>query len=328
MERKDWVDRARGIGIVLVVFGHVLRGLGSAGLVPAQSGLWTLDYVFYTFHMPLFFLLSGLFVERSLSKGRETFWRSKLETVVYPYFLWSLIQGLLLVALAGVTNNSSSPWLRLGSILWQPLAPFWFLYSLFFCHLLFALLRGLDRRVLLAVAALAYVAGEIYRGGAHDIAPLPDTTRGFLFYVLGVLAMERNWPNLAVRPSIPVLAAAVFAISVAVGLRWDIPYEALWPAAVAGIFLTLGLAQSAFPGARLFQELGRYSMVIFVTHIIVASGLRIILMRFTSIHDPALHLALGVCAGLLLPIVAYRIASRLEIERWLGWPAERRLTVG
>jgi fucose 4-O-acetylase-like acetyltransferase len=321
MDRSDWVDRARGIGIVLVVFGHVLRGLANAGMFPGDSPIWSFDYGVYTFHMPLFFLLSGLFVERSLRKGVRPFWRSKFLTVVYPYFLWSLVQGLLLVGFAGMTNNASSPWLRLGSILWLPLAPFWFLYSLFFCHLLFVLLRKLDRRVLLALAVLAYVAGEVYRGGSHDISPVPDTTRGFLFYVLGVMAAERSWPLTALRPGIWASSAIVMIASVVLGLAWSIPYEALWPAALAGIVLLVALAQLDFPAARFVQMLGRYSMVIFVTHIIIASGLRIILLRFTPIQDPALHLLIGLCAGLLLPVVAYRVAAWLGIELWLGWPA-------
>ena len=320
MDRSDWVDRARGIGIVLVVFGHVLRGLANAGMFPPDASIWLLDYAVYTFHMPLFFLLSGLFAERSLSKGAGPFWRSKLLTVVYPYFLWSLVQGLLLVAFAGMTNNASSPWLRLGSILWLPLAPFWFLYSLFFCHLLFAFLRKLDRRVLLGLAVLAYVAGEVYRGGSHDISPVPDTTRGFMFYVLGVVATERTWLAMATRARIWIVSAVVLLASVPLGLAWRIPYEAMWPAALAGIALTVALAQVDFPAARVFQILGRVSMVIFLIHIIIASGLRIILLRFMPIQDPALHLLLGISAGLLLPILAYRMAAWLRIELWLGWP--------
>lgn len=293
-------------------------------MFPADAAIWRVDYAVYAFHMPLFFLLSGLFAERSLSKGAGPFWRSKLLTVAYPYFLWSLVQGLLLVGFAGMTNNSSSPWQRLGSILWMPLAPFWFLYSRFFCRLLFALLRKLDRRVLRGLAMLAYVAGEIYRGGSHDISPLPDTTRGFLFYVLGVVAIERAWPAMATRARIWAVSAVVLLASVALGLAWRIPYEAVWPAALAGIALTIALAQVDFPAARVFKMLGRFSMVIFLTHIIIASGLRMILLRFPPIQDPALHLLFGVSAGLLLPILTYRVAARLRIEPWLGWPARPR----
>ena len=55
--RFDWVDTAKGLGIILVVIAHV----------------WTKgpvrDFI-YSFHMPLFFLLSGY-----MSKPRPMFER-------------------------------------------------------------------------------------------------------------------------------------------------------------------------------------------------------------------------------------------------------------
>lgn len=52
--RQDWPDLARGIGIVLVVIGHVWRGLMATGL-PIDPGLFAaVDGLIYAFHMPLF----------------------------------------------------------------------------------------------------------------------------------------------------------------------------------------------------------------------------------------------------------------------------------
>ena len=59
--RSHWVDYAKAIGIVLVVYGHVLKGLHSAGIKMPEA-FYELSYsIVYTFHMPLFFFLSGLF---------------------------------------------------------------------------------------------------------------------------------------------------------------------------------------------------------------------------------------------------------------------------
>ena len=53
--RIRWLDAARGYGILLVIFAHVdysfLRG------------------IIYTFHMPLFFFLSGYVFEREDQKN-------------------------------------------------------------------------------------------------------------------------------------------------------------------------------------------------------------------------------------------------------------------
>ncbi len=88
--RVAWVDVAKGIGIFLVVEGHVLPGLQSAGLLPTDEqspGLRFLHDWTYAFHMPLFFFLSGLFVLRSAQGGLARFLDGKLRTVLYPYLL-------------------------------------------------------------------------------------------------------------------------------------------------------------------------------------------------------------------------------------------------
>ena len=50
----DWVNNAKGLGIILVVFGHVWRGINAKGLLNNTTFLFIDDLV-YSFHMPLFF---------------------------------------------------------------------------------------------------------------------------------------------------------------------------------------------------------------------------------------------------------------------------------
>ena len=59
--RLAWMDAARGAGIVLVVLGHTERGLLNGELLVHVDEYAWLDNRIYAFHMPLFFLLSGIF---------------------------------------------------------------------------------------------------------------------------------------------------------------------------------------------------------------------------------------------------------------------------
>jgi len=52
--RLSWVDVAKGIGIILVVYGHIARGLVSAHLMPDDAVFRMVDSAIYSFHMPLF----------------------------------------------------------------------------------------------------------------------------------------------------------------------------------------------------------------------------------------------------------------------------------
>ena len=58
--RDESLDIAKGFGIILVVLGHCLDGLIASNYFPTTVlwptlAVWTI----YTFHMPLFFVVSG-----------------------------------------------------------------------------------------------------------------------------------------------------------------------------------------------------------------------------------------------------------------------------
>jgi fucose 4-O-acetylase-like acetyltransferase len=56
MKQRDiWVDYAKGIGILLVVYGHVARGMANAGITINETLYQLADSMIYSFHMPLFF---------------------------------------------------------------------------------------------------------------------------------------------------------------------------------------------------------------------------------------------------------------------------------
>lgn len=69
MERIKWVDVAKGWGIVMVIYGHIATDYLSTWL--------------YTFHVPLFFFLSGYFFNPA--KAPHAFFKSKAKSLLLPY---------------------------------------------------------------------------------------------------------------------------------------------------------------------------------------------------------------------------------------------------
>src|SRR5215210_2136145 len=64
-KRYHWVDYLRGVVILLVVYHHTYIGIQRSGIdVPASIA--DANMVFYSFRMPLFFIISGIFISRSL----------------------------------------------------------------------------------------------------------------------------------------------------------------------------------------------------------------------------------------------------------------------
>lgn len=76
--RIRFLDVAKGIGILCVVLGHA--AIESLGVEPSRSGQLTME-VCFSFHMPLFFLISGYFMHPE----RDFQWRKESKQLVLTY---------------------------------------------------------------------------------------------------------------------------------------------------------------------------------------------------------------------------------------------------
>lgn len=310
--RIDWIDIAKGLGIILVVLGHTERGLGSSGIAP-ESWKYGLDFYLYTFHMPLFMFLSGLNVPHSLRAGRREFLMRKLPTIVWPYLLWSLIIGAVGTLLSSLTNNPGD-WGDFAKIAWRPISPFWFLYALFVYCVVLAI-TGLRAVVLVPLSFLAFGVGLMF---ANDTL-IQQLLHFLIFFVAGALLAPRLLG--ANREPAWWLVVAVtiawFAVTAAVGAPSDHRYFSAWglPSALLGIsfMILLAIKTKGLPSSVL-AELGRASMPIYVMHILATAGTRIVLSRLHLTDSPLVYVVACTTAGVLGPYVGYLILRRL---RWL-----------
>ena len=84
----DWIDIAKGIGIILVVFAHTI-----VPQIRENSFRAKFVWIFiYNFHMPLFFFLSGYLFEKGLPKytDKGKFVLGKLKYLMIPYLTFSV----------------------------------------------------------------------------------------------------------------------------------------------------------------------------------------------------------------------------------------------
>lgn len=86
--RLDYVDRAKGVMVLLVIVGHICQYDFCRG---KDEPLFRF---IYSFHMPLFFLLSGYVMGVSRQKlqsqpFRTWLWR-KVQTLLIPFVIWGL----------------------------------------------------------------------------------------------------------------------------------------------------------------------------------------------------------------------------------------------
>ena len=93
-------DVLKGLGIILVVMGHNIQ-FGSGREYLADDRLFFGNFLFkliYTFHMPLFMLISGYFF--SMSAKRHTIreiCRSRFYKIFVPMAMWNLVHFLVTI---------------------------------------------------------------------------------------------------------------------------------------------------------------------------------------------------------------------------------------
>ncbi|WP_404381683.1 acyltransferase [Knoellia locipacati] len=88
-------DVARGIAILAIVVGHVVRGLAADDLVPRTSPLvLEVDDAFYSFHLTIFAVLLGVFLRPGVEKhGPGAYVRSRVALFAYLYAVWTVLFG-------------------------------------------------------------------------------------------------------------------------------------------------------------------------------------------------------------------------------------------
>lgn len=139
--RLDYLDMAKGIGIILVVTGH--SGMASESVVTWLA----------SFHMPLFFILSGmlLYYKKEEERPIRDSIKKKARVLMVPYAFFSVIY--LLIDLYYVMRGRE---IRLAdavlhTVSFSGLSVLWFLPALFAGEMLFLLIR---RHASKAAAAL------------------------------------------------------------------------------------------------------------------------------------------------------------------------------
>lgn len=322
--RTLWVDYTKAIGIMLVVYGHVSRGLSKAQIPMNESLFKLIDSVIYSFHMPLFFFLSGLFFVGSLRKrGIKGLVANKLDSIFYVYIIWSVLQGGLSLIFNQFANHSITPQ-DVISVFWEPTAQFWFLYSLFFVTLIATLIYAkLDQKYALAIFILASFI-IIFNIQSYGITLLIFVLPYLCFFMFGIYFNQIE--HFLSANKYKLLLPLTFSF---IGIQWFIlskfslvPDQWLSTIKLAvtliSILFTVNvcmcLADSqclAEKPAKLLGLIGTSSMVIYLTHVITGSGTRIVLQHFLGISNFYVHLIFGCLMGLFGSILLVNVLSKM-----------------
>lgn len=129
--RFDDIDILRGLGIIIMVMGHV-----------GFSGIF--DVWIHTYHMPLFFVISGFFFKKRENFNVKALIAKKAKTLLIPYLFFGIFHYVLwLFVFTEPEFNKLEPLMRLFSFntVHLPIAgALWFFTALFFCEIFYNLI--------------------------------------------------------------------------------------------------------------------------------------------------------------------------------------------
>jgi len=269
MQRRTDIDRAKGLAILLVVFGHLVARADPAGVTWYEP----LRRAVYAFHMPFFLYLSGMAaVYAGLLRLRQEDWPRFAAARARRLLLPFLAVGVLTVAgkcLAARIMFVDSPppdfWSGLAGLVWNtqasPATSIWYLFVLFVVSIAAPVFGG--RAFLLLAAGLL-----LYFCPLPGFLFLDHIGRYAVFFALGVSAAAAEPAWTAVVDRYWGILAAVFAVALAAivvfGASWP-PVAELLPVGALSMPVLHGLVRnSRLCSGPVFLWLGRYSFMIYL----------------------------------------------------------------
>jgi len=154
----------------------------------------------------------------------------------------------------------------------------------------------------------------------EDLAHWAGMTLRYLpFFAVGVLmGLHRVRGQLSKEISLLAAAAALSAVLFAPQLT-ALAGSPLLPSLMAciGIYFSAALLSGAQRFVQVLAYLGASAMAIYVLHTIFSAGARETLLA-TGIAAPGTHLAVGILAGIALPILVRETCLRIRVARPLA----------
>lgn len=197
--RVSYLDYSKAIGIFLVIWGH-----SGAAFTRSDTANY-LTRIIYQFHMPLFFIISGIGISISLKNNRADLKKKAVrlsERLLLPYVFWSAVYIPLNILAAVIKHRSITEVFleRWYAFLTGRIAPIWFLYSLFMAETVFFAIHNIIIKFSLSKQKVLW-SGSIVLLTLISIA----LDQCFKFFNIDSLSIVFSYPTIMIFRFFPAL---------------------------------------------------------------------------------------------------------------------------
>lgn len=284
------LDIAKGIAILIVIFGHCQNSFSTNLAISAPVSMHYSTESVTQFIMPIFFFISGIFAVSAAKKDFKTTLFARVTRLAVPYFTWGFLFAVFKEIGGSAANNPAG----IKDFLTSPLHPwslFWFLYVMLFVSLIFFtathLLGVKHGQIVLTIVSAAAFLVEPYVPKVWIFWLLCNFT---IFFCIGSYLPEiiKKWSaNMSFAQFLfsAAICVPIFYIFIAFGIVDDEIYTHYYQMIMASaatyfIFSLSWVIENV--SERLFELLnffGQKTMEIYVSHSFVLGVLRVILRK-------------------------------------------------
>lgn len=311
-KRVMWADAAKGIAIMLVVYGHAIEGT-----FDSHVGLNSVAYYFqhefiYSFHMPIFFFISGMFALNWSQRKFGVAIKQKATALIYPYFVWGILQGLVMLLMQDYTRDGKG-WKTILELPIHPYDQFWFIYDLFFVFLLFYILKKfISKNLTILIISFVFVMISPW---VH-FWELGIIFYNFFYFTLGLYLYNSGYLEKILKHGWIYVVLSIALFTVLFMNKVDVNMIlARVPLAVLGVFGCIYISQK-LQNVKFLNYVGQLSLEIYLMHWFAVAGSRIILIKLGFRNVIGLVI-IETVLGILVPILMYKIFEKLHINKFL-----------
>ena len=281
-KRIEYLDLAKGLCIILVVFYH------AKGILARE---YSFDPFLASFRMPLYFLLSGLFFRDY--GGFKRFLTKKTNRLLVPFLAFYLMTAVLLPNIMhylwGIKFETVTGLPSLWAFIWPgqyPNIPIWFLWCLFLMNVMFWLIHRVARgktnsrqkshslSILIVICLVCGFAGWMLQEKlAFDVGNLFKAMASMPFFCVGYLFASHNGltalNNINKAKAFPIfclLLAICFTCSMFLSSdKVEATYLLKLISGVTGALMIVILSRMIVR-IPFISYIGRYSIILLLTH--------------------------------------------------------------
>ena len=333
MENKNnkivWLSILQGWSMLLVVIGHVTLNNGLELSINIDIVAMEIQYIIYSFHMPLFMLISGFlywYTQIRKEKPYKETILSKLKRLGIPYLFFSMATLFLKFLFNPLMNRPVVFSVRQITDVFfitdggNPLGEMWFIFTLLVLFLLYPLYKiSLQKTLYIFIFLVFSVLLNLFFSRDIEFLCLSKIAKHLVYFYSGILLSKYNFYEKLNSLKAFLIFLVLFIIS------WIFKFPEII-IAFSGIALSLALClclSNYFPS--LFSSFRNFTYQIFLIGIFFQMLIRYIYTKrfvvnisyYSVLHNYIIYILLyllSIVLALYISVIITKIIEKFPIK--------------